>query len=224
MLTTNRSFPPSTFLAFNNFVYVFADQTIFNMTDVILRNLAALGTVILPATLFAVTDCFGVLRTKVFPGTGIFIIRTRQSRGRLIFMMAVPTMIRKHLYIWTAPRWLLCTRGLLYERAASWDFTVNPGNVLQFNIYSFKIHGYFNFNTHHTLKHCLSIRPFLCQPVIHTFNVTEPPQISHWFRNHKQQLLATHLRYLATFMTSTELHTIYCNTDTVESVMITILL
>ena len=47
----------------------------------------------------------------VFPGMGISIIKIRRSRDRLIFIMGIPTLVRRCLYIETVPWYPMC--GLL---------------------------------------------------------------------------------------------------------------
>ena len=40
----------------------------------------------------------------VFPGMGIPMLKIRRSRDRIIFNMAIPILVRQHLYIDMAPR------------------------------------------------------------------------------------------------------------------------
>ena len=41
----------------------------------------------------------------VFPGMGIPMSKIRRSEGRLIFNLGMPVLVRRHLYIETAPWW-----------------------------------------------------------------------------------------------------------------------
>ena len=51
-----------------------------------------------------VTEVHGPLfNIKSFPGLMISIKKIRQSRDRLIFIMGTPKMVKRHLYIETAP-------------------------------------------------------------------------------------------------------------------------
>ena len=47
--------------------------------------------------------CFNI--KTVFPRYGIPILKIRRSRDRLIFNMGIPILVRRHIYIETAPWW-----------------------------------------------------------------------------------------------------------------------
>ena len=55
----------------------------------------------------------------VFPGIGISIINIRWSRGRLIFIMGIPILVRRYIYIENAPRYFWRISDVQLEVATS---------------------------------------------------------------------------------------------------------
>ena len=59
----------------------------------------------------------------VFPGMGIPMLKIRRSRDRLIFNMGIPILVRRHLYIETAP-WT----NKLHTATENYWYNHNKGN------------------------------------------------------------------------------------------------
>ena len=54
-----------------------------------------------------------------FPGMGISIMKIRLSSDRLIFIIGIPILVRRHLYNETVPWWIPLTKG-----SVMWTFGV----------------------------------------------------------------------------------------------------
>ena len=75
-----------------------------------------------------------------FPGMGIPMLKIRLSRDSLIFNMGIPILVRKHLYIETAP-WILTSPGKLQQyywlcktgKLFAW-LRINLNNLLHFKV------------------------------------------------------------------------------------------